>query len=474
MLALSLIASGSPRAAEVQVAAPGQSAKLLPLGRVELQGAVASDKFEVSRKLKYPGDRRKTYLPHPTCAFEGGMCGAVRRDGSIAVPPEWDWTGEFSEGRAIVMRARRYGFVSDKGRVIAAPNYDRVGPFQGGFAQVILGDKMGLVDQVGREAVPPKDYGYAAPFGPDTFWVSKDRKICEFARLERTDGSIRTSLSGCQVAYAHKGIEFNRELGGGTTVIEQWVPDGNMALVGRNGAIVRPPYISALRQMKFGNLDLMWARGASKWGLMRNDGRWLVEPQFEDVQQINEGLAPVKRDGKWGYVDRRGRLVIASQFERVTHFENGHAMAWRGDRMGYIDRRGRWIVEPKFDFGSFFTGDFSAAKEGKKWGMIDRSGKWVIPPKYDLLSHWKDRMTKPRWILRDGEKNGIADETGKVELEPVFDSGNPSKCSKGRYQGTIKGQSVQVGRDGKPLAPSKGELHAVMGCNGPHVYKLER
>ena len=39
-----------------------------------------------------------------------------------------------------------------------------------------------------------------------------------------------------------------------------------------------------------------------KWGLIDRNGKFVVKPQFDDVWNFSEDLAPVQLNGKWGYI----------------------------------------------------------------------------------------------------------------------------------------------------------------------------
>src|SRR5262249_11113610 len=85
---------------------------LTPAGKAILESKLAFDR---------PGSRNPLTFPLAMCAFPGGLCGAVRRDGSVAVPPRYDWVGPFSDNRAAVRLNGLYGFVDDDGREIVMP-----------------------------------------------------------------------------------------------------------------------------------------------------------------------------------------------------------------------------------------------------------------------------------------------------------------------------------------------------------------
>ena len=80
------------------------------------------------------------------------------RDGTVAVPPRYDWVGTFSEDRAAVRVGGLYGFVDEEGREVVKPQYRIVDDYKFGFAQVDVDGKSGLIDRDGKMVIEPK-YG---------------------------------------------------------------------------------------------------------------------------------------------------------------------------------------------------------------------------------------------------------------------------------------------------------------------------
>jgi hypothetical protein len=100
--------------------------ELTPAGKAILEGQVAADRVTPNN---FPGLIKPTF-PLPICAFPGGLCGAVNRDGSVAVLPRYDWVGTFSDNRAAVRLSGLYGFVDEDGREIVKPQYRIVGDYK--------------------------------------------------------------------------------------------------------------------------------------------------------------------------------------------------------------------------------------------------------------------------------------------------------------------------------------------------------
>ena len=128
-------------------------------GKAILQSRIAADR---------PGTTRPLTFPLAMCTFPGGLCGAVHRDGTVAVLPRYDWVGTFSENCAAVRIGGLYGFVDEGGHEVVKPQYRIVDDYKFGFAQVDVDGKSGLIDRDGKMVMEPK-YGFIRAIGPDRF-----------------------------------------------------------------------------------------------------------------------------------------------------------------------------------------------------------------------------------------------------------------------------------------------------------------
>ena len=54
-----------------------------------------------------------------------------------------------------------------------------------------------------------------------------------------------------------------------------------------------------------------------KWGYIDKKAAYVINPQFEDAAEFNEGVAVVKNNGKWGLIDEKGAYLIQPQFDGV-------------------------------------------------------------------------------------------------------------------------------------------------------------
>jgi WG containing repeat len=79
--------------------AQDQLPELTPAGQAILKGVLAFDSHQQPGRA---GPTQPKSFPLAMCAFHGGLFGAVNRDGTVAVPPRYDWVGTFSDGRAAI------------------------------------------------------------------------------------------------------------------------------------------------------------------------------------------------------------------------------------------------------------------------------------------------------------------------------------------------------------------------------------
>jgi hypothetical protein len=171
-------------------------------------------------------------------------------------------------------------------------------------------------------------------------------------------------------------------------------------------------------------------------------------------------LYPVVKNGKWGYINNEGKVVIEPQFDMAYDFSEGLALVakfgadnLKDDRYGYIDETGKFVIEPKFHSqsrtftssaassyqfsegmavlpSSWFAEKGAAIYTPEKTVCIDKTGKvlFELDSNYKVESAFSEgllpvKVKKPDDIWRDDDvgkiyKYGYVDRTGKFVIEP--------------------------------------------------------
>jgi hypothetical protein len=424
--------------------APPDAQAIIPLSRIAR--VVLDDALAREEEIKRRGWQRVTAFPVsfplPFCVFDNGLCGAVNRDGSIAVPPRYDFVDDFHEGRAVVRSRGLYGFVDTQGRVVVEPQYAIAGRYRLGLAEVDVDGKSALIDLEGKPVLEPRFAG-AVPFTKDVFWVNEGL---------RDLGTLRPGREQfVNVPFKLTGSSFRHRA--------KW------GLIDASGNWIRKPEFSDIAGFDRDNDQLAWARADTGWGLIRPDGTWALEPLFHYKGELSDGLAQVWREKKVGFIDRSGRMVIAPKFEPLGTSEFAAGMpapAKLGARVGLIDRSGGWVVEPSYDTIHARHGGKPAAsselefngflaRRGQASDILDRTGKVLI----DGMKLWP------------GTSHSRASPGGGITIISTMGQ-YPKFCADGRIIGFMDHKPRLFDRDGTPL----GELWWPLTCDPPYVVRI--
>jgi hypothetical protein len=409
--------------------AQDKSPDLTEAGKAILQEKVAVERRQLN---VHPLSARLVTFPSAMCTFPGGLCGAVHRDGSVAVSPRYDWVGTFSNNRAAVRAGGLYGFVDEEGREVVKPQYRIVDDYKFGFAQVDVGGKSGLIDRDGKMVIEPK-YGFIQAVARDRFAVSERRQLGGMTGGE--------DFSGTQAAFTASGgfPVIGLILGGGNT--EPAIATDLVDISGQRIEPTRPWWTPGFDE---NDPSIRWAQTDNLWGLARTDGSWLIEPKFEQAGVLTDGLARVVVNGKVGFIDRTGNFAIEPVFDSAREFRPG-------------------------------VGRTSAERDGI-FGVIDKAGSWVFQTNYQQIYPASDWKTNPKsetvfgWNFKKDNHWGLLNLDGRVVLNADFDQA-VSYCTNGRLEGYKNKERFYFKADGSPLQPPDGRLVDAT-CSGVPPYTL--
>lgn len=124
-----------------------------------------------------------------------------------------------------------------------------------------------------------------------------------------------------------------------------------------------------------------------KWGFINKTGAFVVNPQYDEVEDFKDGYATVRCDHKWGIINAKGELIIepiASESYGLRLLDKGCFVAKVGyNQYGIITNGNKWIVEPIYEDLSFLCDGLIAAKKDGKYGFINLQGTVIISIQYD-------------------------------------------------------------------------------------------
>jgi WG repeat protein len=245
----------------------------------------------------------------------------------FVIEPKFEVAKQFSERLAAVRIEGKFGYIDLSGEIVIEPQFDQAGEFDQGLA--VAGDvsAFGVINRSGGYVVEPL-FAQALIFSDQTILGAP------------AENSERAWSSPYNYSIHDAGMYHIT-----------------------NGWITEQKY--HFERFDTAKRDLIWAQVPGgkpgtwddKYGLMRVDGSWLIEPQYSYAIELKNNRAPVRKiiDGKTvsGAIDGKGAEVIPFVFDYLTHWGDGFLLAGKGAypnrKFGLVTLDGELLAGRYFD-----------------------------------------------------------------------------------------------------------------------------
>jgi WG containing repeat len=312
--------------------------------------------------------------------------GAIDGTGAMVLPLKaWRLSGWYGNDIGSVRENGKEGFIHTDGRLVGGRMFDKVGygRFENGMIVLVDGQWRGLSPD-GRLGDHPDD--------------GKEFSSCP---------------SGVKLVYQSGKVQV---LG----------PDGKPTV----------PYLLDFTHNKL-DCDGPSAVQLDKfWGFVGTDGKLLFDPPaFETTYSFAAGRAAVKIGGKWGIIDTTGRFVVEAQFDELQQLPNGRYSVTKAGRKFWIDAAGVEQPEPETkptaaNRATFLACDAAGTRivAGTTtlmavWGITDASGRELIKPNFRAIHCFQNGVA---WVPVDAKRQWCpVGPDGVVRTEPA--------CTTSRY-----------------------------------------
>lgn len=352
------------------------------VGKLDLEVEAISDFSEELAKIK-----------------KNGKWGYIDKKGNIVIDCIYDDAKDFSEGLAVVKKDGKCGYINNKGEVVIDFKYDLADSFSFGYGVGYIGRSKNIViDKSGNEII---NKSYSMMFGPiseNLFIVVADDVLKGYAIVDKDENVI---IDG--IAQA------------GTKV------DG---------------YIPVKQVAEHGNF---WDDG--KWGFIDENGKLVIDYQYDFAGSFVDGLAGVVKDGNIGYINKNNEFVIEAKYPykdntAVRDYSCGLVRGYDTDKNTFFDTEGKKVFSVEYNSVTSFVEDRAECEKNNKYGFIDKNGKEVIDCKYAHVFDFSNGLAK---VYSDEYVNfEFIDKNGKTILAgKIVEEGTSKSLSTNESDVTI-------------------------------------
>lgn len=341
-----------------------------------------------------------------------------------------------SEKRYCIYNGEHYGFMTEDGKELTSYIYDVAYPFHEGLACVSYQQKYGFLNLNGKEAIP-FIYDDAAPFMEGLAYFALGNR---YGFMDRTGNPVFylecDSVSSFQDGLAYFSI------------------DGKYGYIDKLGnTVIKPVYDDA----DYFQNGIAKVIKKGKYGVINKEGKEIIAPLYDYIDiDYNFIIATINNQDYC--FDNKGKKYLAESYDEILVDEGGRFCMKKDDQYGFANSDGTIIASPQYEKVSLIHGkDLAIVKSNGLYGVIDFQRKIKVPLIYQKITPYNNEgqeegilvvaldnkegclnltdfsecvpiiydevynYNKGKLVVRKGEKYGVIDQNGKLDIPIKFD-----------------------------------------------------
>lgn len=250
----------------------------------------------------------------------------IDKTGKFVFETKYGMASDFNEGLAAVMVNGRWGFIDREGKMVIEPKFESSGDFHDGFAVVNYQRRRVFIDKTGNVIL---DNGY---FMANNFYegVASVKKGPGFIFIDKNGNVIFGNDVVLSGAWDFKD-------GRGRYTIGMITETG---FIDNTGNVVFKLDSSARKSGDFSDGLLQVTSlvdNQFKVGYLNTEGKYVINPTFQQANDFHEGMAAVAQAGMWGIIDKNGNIIVKLELTSIDDMSEGMMGYTMRGANGYLD-----------------------------------------------------------------------------------------------------------------------------------------
>jgi len=160
-----------------------------------------------------------------------------------------------------------------------------------------------------------------------------------------------------------------------------------------------------------------------KYGLINNAGTFIVEPQYEEILFLSNGLLKAKQNNLWGIIDLKGEVIAPFVYEAIGEYSDKRALVTRNKKCGFVDEQGKAVIPVTYPFqesyinNAVFRNGYVLLKQKSKSIVLDTAGEKISFPGYEDIGLPSEGLIP----VKKNKKWGYAEMNGRIKISCSYD-----------------------------------------------------
>jgi hypothetical protein len=153
------------------------------------------------------------------------------------------------------------------------------------------------------------------------------------------------------------------------------------------------------------------------YGFIDSTGKEILKPQYEFIDNFEEGMAVFVENGEAGMLSESGTVVIPARYDEIYRFDQAHYLFQQNGLQGLVRIDGTQVLPARYSAIGLFHEGLCAVKQNGLWGFANTNGELIISCQYSEID---ELFNEGKAVVRSPDKYYLVEGIDTLNL-PKYD-----------------------------------------------------